>query len=350
MVEGGAEGGFGELYRRHFRPLLGMATALVGSRERREEVVQQAFASAFDRYGHLADPQQAVRRSVLRGCAARKPDPDDPDRPTERILTRVRGLPRAERDVVALHHSLGLDLPEIDPTLGLEGGTAARRARGGGDDPARLAGRGGRPRPRARRPRSRTPPGLGHLLARPGDAQRRRLPPPAGQGGGRARSGLSLLVVGAVLLLRPDDSGEDVSTGGTEPRRPAVRRGRAPAPRRRPRRPRPRWRPRPAAAAGTYTVVSGDGWYAIAAKLDVPVDGLLQANGATLRTPLRRSGAQGPAADPLTSRRAAALVRRSRAAAAPQAGRHRRPAGLGRSGTPRSPLRRQARWWRMTPL
>ena len=65
MVEGGAEEGFAELYRENFRPLFGMATALVGSRVQAEEVVQEAFASAFDRYGHLADPQQAVRRSVL---------------------------------------------------------------------------------------------------------------------------------------------------------------------------------------------------------------------------------------------------------------------------------------------
>jgi LysM repeat protein len=40
------------------------------------------------------------------------------------------------------------------------------------------------------------------------------------------------------------------------------------------------------APEGTYTVVSGDGWYAIATKLNVPVDSLLQANGATLQTPL----------------------------------------------------------------
>ena len=39
-------------------------------------------------------------------------------------------------------------------------------------------------------------------------------------------------------------------------------------------------------APATYTVVSGDGWYAIAKKVDVPVDSLLQANGATLSTPL----------------------------------------------------------------
>ena len=32
----------------------------------------------------------------------------------------------------------------------------------------------------------------------------------------------------------------------------------------------------------TYTVVAGDGWCAIAEKLDVPVDRLLEVNGATL--------------------------------------------------------------------
>src|SRR5262245_19633038 len=147
MVDGGAEGGFAQLYRENFRPLFGMATALVGSRVEAEEIVQEAFASAFDRYAHLTDPQQAVRRSVLRGCATHKPEPDDPNAPTERILSRVRGLPRSQRDVIALQHSLGLDLAEVDRTLGLVAGTAAERA--GEAGPARRAsgGRGGGPHP-----------------------------------------------------------------------------------------------------------------------------------------------------------------------------------------------------------
>ena len=85
MVDGAAEGGFAQLYRDNFRQLFGMATALVGSRVQAEEVVQEAFASTFDRYAHLADPQQAVRRSVLRGCATHKPEPDDPNAPTLRV-------------------------------------------------------------------------------------------------------------------------------------------------------------------------------------------------------------------------------------------------------------------------
>ena len=143
---GGGED-FGELYRANLRPLLGMATALIGSRGQAEEVVQEAFATTFDHYGRLEDPTKALRRSVLRGCASRKPDPDDPTRVTERILGRVRALGRGPRDAVALRYSLGLDAPEIDRTLGLEAGTAAMRLHEAGDRAA-LRPRGGRrPRP-----------------------------------------------------------------------------------------------------------------------------------------------------------------------------------------------------------
>lgn len=38
--------------------------------------------------------------------------------------------------------------------------------------------------------------------------------------------------------------------------------------------------------SGTYTVVSGDGWYRIASKTGVPVNTLLKLNNATLSTPL----------------------------------------------------------------
>ena len=284
MVEGGAEGGFAKLYRENFRPLFGMATALVGSRVQAEEVVQDAFASAFDRYVHLADPQQAVRRSVLRGCAARKPDPDDPDRPTERIMSRVRGLPRGQRDVIALHHSLGLDLPDVDRTLGLEAGTAAERAEEAASTLRASLAVGDDLDHALTTAFQDTTRELGHVLARPGDAQRRvyrrrRIRVLAGA------VGTLVLVVGAFLLLRPDDSGEDVSTGGTEPSTSGsstttqatttttgVTTTTVP--------------PTTAAELGTYTVVEGDGWLAIAEKLDVPVERLLEVNGATLEDSL----------------------------------------------------------------
>jgi len=280
MVDGAAEGGFAQLYRENFRQLFGMATALVGSRVQAEEVVQEAFASTFDRYAHLADPQQALRRSVLRGCATRKPEPDDPNRPTERILSRVRGLPRSQRDVIALHHSLGLDLTEVDRTLGLVAGTAAERAEEAAATLRSSLAVGDDLDQSLTTAFEDTTRSLGHVLARPGDAQRRVF---------RRRRirvlvgtvGTLVLVAGAFFLLRPDDSGEDVSTAGTEPATTdgpstsqatttttGVTTTTAP--------------PTTAAQLGTYTVVEGDGWLAIAGKLDVPVERLLEVNGATI--------------------------------------------------------------------
>ena len=42
----------------------------------------------------------------------------------------------------------------------------------------------------------------------------------------------------------------------------------------------------PGSAAGSYQIVAGDSWYGIAAKLHVPVNSLLDANGATTKTVL----------------------------------------------------------------
>ena len=284
---GGGED-FGDLYRANLRPLLGMATALIGSRAQAEEVVQDAFATTFDHYARLEDPTKAVRRSVLRGCASRKPDPDDPTRVTERILSRVRALGRGPRDAVALRYSLGLDAPEIDRTLGLEEGTAATRLheaatelRSGlevGDDLDHTL----------ETAFAETTAGLGHLLARPGDAQRRVYR--------RRRIRVAIAAVAAVVVLivlfvvlRPSSS-EDLSTGGTDSgvTSPSSATTTVPSD-------STTTTAEPttteaatttATAAATYTVVSGDGWYAIAKKVDVPVDSLLQANGATLSTPL----------------------------------------------------------------
>lgn len=284
---GGGED-FGDLYRANLRPLLGMATALIGSRAQAEEVVQDAFATTFDHYGRLEDPTKAVRRSVLRGCASRKPDPDDPTRVTERILSRVRALGRGPRDAVALRYSLGLDAPEVDRTLGLEKGTAALRLheaatelRSGlevGDDLDQTL----------ETAFAETTTGLGHLLARPGDAQRRVYR--------RRRIRVAIAAVAAVVVLivlfvvlRPSSS-EDLSTGGTDTgvTSPSSATTTVPSD-------STTTTAEPttteattttAAAPATYTVVSGDGWYAVAKKVDVPVDSLLQANGATLSTPL----------------------------------------------------------------
>jgi DNA-directed RNA polymerase specialized sigma24 family protein/LysM repeat protein len=284
---GGGED-FGDLYRANLRSLLGMATALIGSRAQAEEVVQEAFATTFDHYGRLEDPTKALRRSVLRGCASRKPDPDDPTRVTERILGRVRALGRGPRDAVALRYALGLDAPEIDRTLGMEEGTAAMRLQEAGTELRTGLEVGDDLDQTLETAFAETTAGLGHLLARPGDAQRRVYR--------RRRIRVAIAAVAAVVLLivlfvvlRPSSS-EDLSTDGTDTgvTSPASATTTAPsdsttttaAPT------TTEVTTTTAAAAATYTVVSGDGWYAVAKKVDVPVDSLLQANGATLSTPL----------------------------------------------------------------
>jgi DNA-directed RNA polymerase specialized sigma24 family protein/LysM repeat protein len=284
---GGGED-FGELYRTNLRPLLGMATALIGSRAQAEEVVQEAFATTFDHYRRLEDPTKVLRRSVLRGCASRKPDPDDPTRVTERILGRVRALGRGPRDAVALRYALGLDAPEIDRTLGLAAGTAAMRLHEAGTELRSGLEVGDDLDQTLETAFAETTAGLGHLLARPGDAQRRVYR--------RRRIRVGIAAVAAVIVLivlfvalRPSSS-EDVSTGGTDTgvTSPSSATTTIPggsttttvAPT------TTEATTTSAAAAATYTVVSGDGWYAIAKKVDVPVDSLLQANGAALSTPL----------------------------------------------------------------
>lgn len=284
---GGGED-FGDLYRANLRPLLGMATALIGARAQAEEVVQEAFATTFDHYGRLEDPTKALRRSVLRGCASHKPDPDDPTRVTERILGRVRALGRGPRDTVALRYALGLDAPEIDRTLGLEEGAAAMRLQEAATELRSGLEVGDDLDQTLETAFAETTAGLGHLLARPGDAQRRVYR--------RRRIRVAIAAVAAVILLivlfvvlRPSSS-EDLSTGGTDPgvTSPSSATTTVPsdsttttaAPT------TTEATTTTAAAAATYTVVSGDGWYAVAKKVDVPVDNLLQANGATLSTPL----------------------------------------------------------------
>ncbi len=176
--------------------------------------MQEAFATTFDHYGRLEDPTKAVRRSVLRGCASRKPDPDDPTRVTERILGRVRALGRGPRDAVALRYSLGLDAPEIDRTLGLEEGTAAMRLHEAGTELRAGLEVGDDLDQTLETAFAETTAGLGHLLARPGDAERRVYR--------RRRIRVAIAAVAAVValivlfvVLRPSSS-EDLSTGGTD--------------------------------------------------------------------------------------------------------------------------------------
>ena len=330
------DGGFGELYRRHYRPLLGMATALLASRERAEEVVQEAFATTFDHYRRVDDPVRATRRSVLRGCAAHKPSPVDATRGTQRILSRVRGLPRAERDAVALRHSLGLDAPEIDHALGLEPGTAALRLHEAGTKLRASLEVGDDLDRTLTTAFAETTAALGHVLARPGEAQRRVYHRRRVRVAVGATAVVVVAAVAAVLLSRgPSD--ENVTTGsdGTEaPTSDSARIHRCPHVVERRHHDR-----------RDHRVDRGDrddrGRHAPRGDLHRGLGRRVVRDRREAGRPRRQPppGQRGDVDDP---------ARRGPGAQGPAEAHH--LTGHLTGHATRSPLRRKARWWRMTPL
>lgn len=148
-----------ELYAAHWVSLVRLAHLLVQHRGWAEEVVQDAFISAYPRLARLREEGTAVaylRRSVVNGCrsgfrherveeghldttAAR---PDAPGRsPAEsaettairhdddaRILEAVHHLPRRQREVVVLRYYADLTEQQIADALGISTGTVKAHA------------------------------------------------------------------------------------------------------------------------------------------------------------------------------------------------------------------------------
>lgn len=154
--------GVAELYAASYARLVGVLTVVTGSRADAEEVVQEAFARLLTRWGRVRDyddPEAWVRKVAFRlsmsrwrrattaartlarlGPAPHAEPPGDARLDAERLLD---GLPRAFREVLVLHHALGLPLERIADELGIPVGTvksrlsrarAAARQGGGFDD------------------------------------------------------------------------------------------------------------------------------------------------------------------------------------------------------------------------
>jgi RNA polymerase sigma-70 factor, ECF subfamily len=157
--------GFACFYAAEYSGTLRVAYALCGSWPVAEEVTQEAFLRALGRWGEVSGMARAdawVRRvacnlatSRLRrvGAEARalarlaRRRPDQVDTPlagsSDRFWSLVRGLPRRQAQIVALHYAEDRSVADIATTLDLAEGTvkahlhAARRrlaARLGTDD------------------------------------------------------------------------------------------------------------------------------------------------------------------------------------------------------------------------
>lgn len=148
-----------ELYDASYRRLVGQLTAVTGSREEAEDVVQEAFARALHHSRTLlaVDNPEAWLRTVavnqarsrwrrVKRFAGLLPDllPDPPpgieDEAVVDLVAALRTLPTAQREAIALHHLAGLPVHEVAATLGVPTGTVkARLARGRAALAVRLA-------------------------------------------------------------------------------------------------------------------------------------------------------------------------------------------------------------------
>ena len=138
--------GVAELYAASYARLVGVLAVAAGSRADAEEVVQEAFARLLPRWGTVSrydDPEAWVRSVAFRlsasrwrrakvaaralsrhGAAPEVAPPGDARLDAERVLA---GLPRAYREVLVLHHALGLPIEQVAAELRIPAGTVKSR-------------------------------------------------------------------------------------------------------------------------------------------------------------------------------------------------------------------------------
>jgi len=152
-VGAGDRDAFDELYRRYFRPVLGLALRRLGDRGRAEDAVQDAFAAIW-RSASSFDPHRGqggawlytVARNAIVDGARRRPEPpmEAPDEPSGesgppeqaeaawlswRVHAALELLPEHERPVIELAYWGGLSQSEIASFLDLPLGTVKTRTR-----------------------------------------------------------------------------------------------------------------------------------------------------------------------------------------------------------------------------
>ena len=138
---------FEEFYMREFRPVVGLAYALSGSRSGAEDLAQEAFFAAhrdWDRVGGYDDPGAWVRRVVanmavsafrrrtveakalLRIAGGQVEALPDLSADDAEFWRAVRSLPRRQSQVVALHYLEDLPIAEVARVLGMAIGTVKK--------------------------------------------------------------------------------------------------------------------------------------------------------------------------------------------------------------------------------
>ena len=145
-----ADNGFAAFYAGSYRRLLGQLFAVTGDLAEAENVVQEAYARAFARWSRVGGydlPEAWVRRVAInlaamadrslrrraRALLRLGPPPVVPELSPELIDLHdaLRALPLGQRQVIVLHHLVGLPVEEVARELRLAPGTVkSRLARG----------------------------------------------------------------------------------------------------------------------------------------------------------------------------------------------------------------------------
>ncbi len=125
---------FEDLYVAQYSAMVRVAHALVDTRQRAEEVVQDAFAAVYERYGRIDHPEAYLRVAVLNGCRrelrrrmVRRQQPvppaEDAQLGASHVVDAIRRLPHKQRSMIVLRYDLQLTDVEIADTLGVPVGT-----------------------------------------------------------------------------------------------------------------------------------------------------------------------------------------------------------------------------------
>jgi RNA polymerase sigma-70 factor, ECF subfamily len=142
--------GFAAFYAGSYRRLLGQLFAVTGDLAEAENVLQEAYARAFVRWARVRDydlPEAWVRRVAVnlaamadrslrrraRALLRLGPPPQVPELSPDLVDLRdaLRALPLGQRQVIVLHHLVGLPVDQVAAELRLAPGTVkSRLARG----------------------------------------------------------------------------------------------------------------------------------------------------------------------------------------------------------------------------
>lgn len=142
----GADGSLGAFYNASYPRVVAVLTALAGSRGEAEDAVQEAFTRLVPRWEQVAaydDPDAWVRQVATRILTSRwrrartaaagllrlgaPPTVPEPSPDAVAVQQLLAGLSLAHRQVLLLHHVLGLPLQDVARELQLPVGTVKSR-------------------------------------------------------------------------------------------------------------------------------------------------------------------------------------------------------------------------------